>query len=181
MAQTSRESFEQLYRSEANSTRFYFLRRGVLLSDVDDLVAEVFAVVWQRWDSIPERKRKPWTYGIARNVLYAHQRARTDVPVEVVTLSENGPEASVPLIATEVARDVWTTLAQLSQVDQDLLLAVAWDGLSPREAATALGIKSSTVRVRLHRARQRFVAAYGNPAGPSIVDIRDSAKTGERV
>jgi RNA polymerase sigma-70 factor, ECF subfamily len=40
--------------------------------------------------------------------------------------------------------------------DRELLLLIAWDGLTPTQAATVLGIAPVTVRVRLHRARNRL-------------------------
>jgi RNA polymerase sigma-70 factor (ECF subfamily) len=50
-------------------------------------------------------------------------------------------------------------LARLNDVDRELLLLIAWDGLSPAEAATVLGIKPATARVRLSRARRRLTQA----------------------
>jgi RNA polymerase sigma-70 factor (ECF subfamily) len=50
-------------------------------------------------------------------------------------------------------------LARLSESDRELLLLIAWDGLSPAEAATVLAIKPATARVRLLRARRRLTQA----------------------
>ncbi|HTB49362.1 MAG TPA: RNA polymerase sigma factor [Solirubrobacteraceae bacterium] len=50
-------------------------------------------------------------------------------------------------------------LARLNDADRELLLLIAWDGLSPAEAATALDIKPATGRVRLLRARRRLTQA----------------------
>lgn len=48
-----------------------------------------------------------------------------------------------------------SALLALSDDERDVLLLVAWEELSPSEAAIALGIPSETARTRLHRARQR--------------------------
>jgi RNA polymerase sigma-70 factor (ECF subfamily) len=50
-------------------------------------------------------------------------------------------------------------LARLSESDRELLLLIAWDGLSPAQAATVLAIKPATARVRLSRARRRLTQA----------------------
>jgi RNA polymerase sigma-70 factor (ECF subfamily) len=50
-------------------------------------------------------------------------------------------------------------LARLSEADRELLLLIAWDGLSPAEAAAVLGVKPATARVRLLRARRRLTQA----------------------
>jgi RNA polymerase sigma-70 factor (ECF subfamily) len=49
-------------------------------------------------------------------------------------------------------------LGQLRSVDRDLILLVAWDGLSPSAACSVLGLRPVTARSRLHRARQRLAA-----------------------
>jgi RNA polymerase sigma-70 factor (ECF subfamily) len=50
--------------------------------------------------------------------------------------------------------------------ERDVLLLVAWEQLTPAEAAVALGVPQGTARSRLHRARAalRLVLA-GAPAG----------------
>ena len=50
-------------------------------------------------------------------------------------------------------------LARLNDADRELLLLIAWEALSPAEAATVLGIKPATARVRLLRARRRLTQA----------------------
>ncbi len=50
-------------------------------------------------------------------------------------------------------------LMRLNDADRELLLLIAWDALSPAEAATVLGIKPATARVRLLRARRRLTQA----------------------
>jgi predicted DNA-binding protein (UPF0251 family) len=58
----------------------------------------------------------------------------------------------------EDAHGVSTALAHLGERDRELLTLIAWDGLSPAEAAQALSVSQTTLRVRLHRARRRFTA-----------------------
>ena len=48
-----------------------------------------------------------------------------------------------------------TALNVLADSDRELLLLVAWEGLTPAEAAVALGISPVAARTRLHRARRR--------------------------
>jgi RNA polymerase sigma-70 factor (ECF subfamily) len=58
-------------------------------------------------------------------------------------------------------------LARLSESDRELLLLIAWDGLSPAEAATVLGVKPATARVRLLRARRRLTQALSRERSDS--------------
>jgi RNA polymerase sigma-70 factor (ECF subfamily) len=64
-------------------------------------------------------------------------------------------------------------LQALSTGDRDLLLLVEVDGLGRDEAAVALGVSRALVRVRLHRARRRFAAAFAaaEPAVPPLSPI----------
>ena len=41
----------------------------------------------------------------------------------------------------------------------------AWEGLSPKELAIALGMSQPAARVRLHRARRRLADALGRHRG----------------
>lgn len=45
-------------------------------------------------------------------------------------------------------------LSALPEQQREALLLVAWDGLTPDQAATVLGIRSGAFRVRAYRARQ---------------------------
>jgi predicted DNA-binding protein (UPF0251 family) len=64
-------------------------------------------------------------------------------------------------------------LASLSEEQREALLLVTWDGLSPDEAATVLGLKPATFRKRVSRARELLdrdeappVATNDRPALP---------------
>jgi RNA polymerase sigma-70 factor (ECF subfamily) len=47
----------------------------------------------------------------------------------------------------------------LSARDREILMLVAWDGLSVDEAATALGCSRGAAKVRFHRAKRRLARA----------------------
>jgi RNA polymerase sigma factor (sigma-70 family) len=59
-----------------------------------------------------------------------------------------------------------SALSVLSPAERDLLLLVAWEELSPREAAKALGISPVAARSRLHRARRRALQALQAGTSP---------------
>ena len=47
-------------------------------------------------------------------------------------------------------------LAQLAEIDREVLMLTFWEGLEPREAAVVLGVSPGVVRMRLSRARARI-------------------------
>jgi RNA polymerase sigma-70 factor (ECF subfamily) len=63
-------------------------------------------------------------------------------------------------------------LDTLSPADRELLCLLAWDGLTPAEAAEALDITPATFSVRVHRARRRYEAALAE-ADHALAPVED--------
>jgi len=61
-------------------------------------------------------------------------------------------------------------LASLSESDRELLLLLAWEGLSNEEAAGVLEIAPRALRVRLHRARRRLASALAQEGSGDATD-----------
>ena len=139
--------FDELYREHAGHVLAYCLRRGP--DTAEDALAETFAVAWRRRDAIPEEPL-PWLYGVARRVLANQRRsARRQGAVADRLAAEPRPEG-------REAEPVLAALAQLRPADRELLLLVAWEGLTHAQVAQALGTTTAACRVRLFRARRRL-------------------------
>ncbi len=99
---------------------------------------------------------RPWLYGIARNVLRAHWRAE-DHPAPDRALAEAAADPWDELVerldSTARVRALVSALRALPPGERDVLLLVAWEQLTPAQAATVLGVPPGTARSRLHRAR----------------------------
>ena len=152
--------FDALYREHAGAVTRYVRRRSEPQS-ADDVVADVFVVVWRRLDELPQDPL-PWLLGVARRVLANHRRgdARADALRRRIG-SEQRTRA-----ATETGEEggptaVWAALDSLSERDREALLLVAWEGLSTARAARVVGIGSNAFAARLYRARRRFARALG--------------------
>jgi len=132
-----------------------YVRRHVPADDVQDVVAETFLHAWRRWDAVP-RPPIAWLIGTARKVIGNSRRARRrrlalhDRLALLGSAARSGEDAGI--VATERMAAL-QALAALPDRQREALLLLAWDGLTPDEAATALGIKPGTFRVRAHRAR----------------------------
>jgi RNA polymerase sigma-70 factor (ECF subfamily) len=57
-------------------------------------------------------------------------------------------------VAASVA--IRAALGRLGDADRELLMLLAWDGLTTRQAAESLGWSIPKVSIRLHRARRRL-------------------------
>ena len=60
----------------------------------------------------------------------------------------------------------------LSEVDREVVLLVAWEGLTPVQAATVLGLTSNAFSVRLHRARRRLDELLNRPDPLTLTILR---------
>lgn len=156
------ERVTELFRRHADDIHAYATWR-VGRQDAPDVVGEVFLVAWRSLDRIRAGEERGWLFGVARNVVLARHRqsaASTALEERMVTLSagETGPDR----LADDVAlRDqVRRALDALGERDREVLVTATWFDLSPAEAARVLDVSRPTFAVRLHRARNRFRAAY---------------------
>ncbi len=167
------ESFEEVYRTCGTAVLGYALRRSDSREDALDAVAETFAIAWRRRADMPADAGdvRPWLFGIARRCLANARRGSDRAGRLGHRLAQSLPPDAVPdpaLLHERSAdgRRVRAALRELSEEDRELLTLVAWEGLTPAQAAAALGLPAGTARVRLHRARGRLRAALDVPASP---------------
>jgi RNA polymerase sigma factor (sigma-70 family) len=167
MDMEKRVRFELLYARHAPAVKAYVLRRSDA-SSADDVVAEVFVVCWRRFHELPP-DALPWLLGVARRVLSTQRRAER----RRAALEDRLAGAAVEPVEGTAAEDriLAAALARLSDADRELLLLIAWEGLSPAQAALVLTVKPATARVRLLRARRRLAHALAREeqaAGASV-------------
>jgi RNA polymerase sigma-70 factor (ECF subfamily) len=161
-----RVRFELLYGEHAPAVKAYILRRAHP-SVTDDLVAEVFMVCWRRLDELPAEPL-PWLLGVARRVLSTQRRGERRRVALHRRLAESGAAVGAVEGASGALR---RALERLSETDREVLLLIAWEELSPAQAAAVLDVTAATVRVRLHRARRRLARAL----------LREGGERGEEV
>ncbi len=164
---TSEERFDAMYAAHAGAVLSY-ARRRARATDAEDVLAEVFVVAWRRLDEVPDDARI-WLLGVARRVLANQRRGRTRQLAVQHRLAVGEP-GHAPAIDTRGASRVAQALDRLSESDRELLLLLAWEGLSNDEAAQVLRIRPRTLRVRLHRARRRFARALAEDTVTSSND-----------
>ena len=151
--------FEALWTAHHDSVLAYCRRRAPADMAADATTA-TFAVLWRRI-AVPPADPLPWLYAVARRELANRRRAQSRFGAFLGRLSndrsvagaEVATDASIQAMDRSSAR---TALGRLRPDDRELLMLIAWEGLSPTEAAASLGISIPTFSVRLHRARQRL-------------------------
>jgi len=164
-----RARFEALFGRYHAPVRAYVVRRsaGVV---VEDVVADTFLVAWRRLEDVPDLAL-PWLLGVARRVLADQRRAarRRRSLTERLLRESSPPGPWSPPVG--LSAELTDALRVLTEREREALLLVAWDGLSPRDAAVVAGCSSSAFRVRLYRARERVAARLGIDQGtPNITE-----------
>ncbi|WP_171170890.1 RNA polymerase sigma factor [Streptomyces sp. I05A-00742] len=170
LVRSTREAgaFEPLVERHSGALHGYFARRAP--GAADDLLSEAWLQAFTaRGTYDPERGTvRAWLFGVARNVLAAHwrgQERQSRVPHGDEVSSDPWHAVDRRLDAAAVAPLIRDTMAELPAVERELMLLVAWEQLSPTEAAAVMGVPAGTARSRLHRARTRLRTALA-PSDP---------------
>ncbi|GGX76332.1 RNA polymerase sigma factor [Streptomyces fructofermentans] len=163
LARAAREpaAFEPLVDRHSAALHGYLVRRAPTAAD--DLLSEVWLQAYANRHTYDSSRgpARGWLFGVARNVLARHWQAAAraaDGPQPPSDTQVGDPWQAVDrrLDAAAVGPELRNGLAGLPEVERELLLLVAWEQLTPTEAAAVVGIPAGTARSRLHRARARL-------------------------
>lgn len=167
----SREAyFTALYEDNYPAVRAYAWRRDP--DTADDVVAETFAIVWQRLERVPDPPL-PWLIGVAHNVRRNTERSESRRRQREMRSASNEDEGCFTK-AVETDSSLAEALARLSESDREILLLTAWERLDRGGLAAALHCSKTAAAVRLHRARRRLEAAL------STAEAKDSVVSAQR-
>jgi RNA polymerase sigma factor (sigma-70 family) len=150
--------FERLVHEVARPLRRYVVRRAPAHM-VDDVVADVLLVLWRRPDDVPSDDPLPWTYAVARGCLANSRRTAQRQLRLVDRISRLDPPRDQPETAEHA--DVHVALAALAELDREVVMLWAWEGLPPREIAVVTGLSANAVSIRLHKAKKKLAQALG--------------------
>jgi RNA polymerase sigma factor (sigma-70 family) len=150
------DAFVEVVRRHEVAVHGYPARRAGHQA-ADDLLAEV----WLRAFAARERydtrygDALPWLYGLARNVLREHWRTSSGEELAGLDGAVVDPWDAIDarLDSAGRAKAMASAVRALPAADREVLLLVAWEELTPAEAAEVLGVPQGTARSRLHRAR----------------------------
>lgn len=132
------------------------------LSSPDDILADTWAIAWQKRDQAPEEEAllPAWLYQIARHLLANHIR-RTQ------TLRKHSAALDPDLVSrfnaeSLVIRDeeIRRIFALLSNGEKEVLALTLWEGLEPRQIAHITSSTPNAVSLKLHKARKKISEFY---------------------
>ena len=128
-------------------------------SEAEDIAQDALLRAWRRRSTLREAdRRNQWLATIVRNEAFRqHARVRPD-PIGTIETHEGAEDAQV--LATVERADLHAALKVLSEKDRELLELRYSEDLTQSAIAARLGIPEGTVKVRLHRARNKLRRAY---------------------
>ncbi len=128
-------------------------------SEAEDIAQDALLRAWSRRSTLRDPgSRNYWLATIVRNEAFRqHARVRPD-PTSTIEFREGAEDEQV-LAAVELA-DLHAALELLSDRDRLLLQLKYEEDLTQAAIARRLGIPEGTVKVRLHRARNKLRLLY---------------------
>jgi RNA polymerase sigma factor (sigma-70 family) len=162
------DQFAVLFQRHAAAIGRYAARR-LGAEAAEDIVASTFLAAFSQRATydLTRQDARPWLYGIAGNMIRRHYRdevrmlralARTGLDPVAESFADLADDR---LTAAATSRAVAAAVAALTSEQRDVLLLVAWAGLTYDQVAQALEVPEGTVRSRLNRARARLRTALG--------------------
>jgi RNA polymerase sigma-70 factor (ECF subfamily) len=128
-------------------------------SEAEDIAQDALLRAWRRRSTLREAdRRNQWLATIVRNEAFRqHARVRPD-PTSAIETYEGVEDPQV--VATVERADLHAALKALNDKDRQLLELRYTEDLTQRAIARRLGIPEGTVKVRLHRARNKLRRAF---------------------
>jgi RNA polymerase sigma-70 factor (ECF subfamily) len=129
--------------------------------EAENLLAEVLAIAWKRFEDVPSDAEAAWLIGVARNRLMnmrskQARRAR-------LTSTIRPPSAAAPAEDEAMARTMLADAIQsLPEAEREAFTLSIWEGLSPRELGIAMGVTKNAAAIRLSRAKSLLLSRLVN-------------------
>ena len=159
---------DSVYRTHVHQVGRWVARLGGPGLDLEDTVHEVFAIACARLATFQGKSTiATWLFGIT-DMVVRHRRRKerwwrwlSGSADEMVGLvPAHGPDPLKAAEQNQTAASVYRVLDQLSEGDRRILILFDLEEMSADEVGEVLGIKPANARVRLHRARARFLRIY---------------------
>ena len=162
-------AFEALVRRYRRPLLAYCRRIGSAGTNPEDTLQQALLQAWSAIRTgVEVRDPRAWLYRIVHNVAISNHRRPALVPVEIRdTVGANGADFEAE--QRMAARDALAGLAALPDLQREVMVGTAVDGMSHEELASALGLSSGAVRGLIYRARATLrAAAAAITPGPLI-------------
>jgi RNA polymerase sigma factor (sigma-70 family) len=149
--------------------RRFLVSRGASLNDVDDLLQDTFAIVWQKQARIDDGKTRQYLVATARHVLLNHTRkcvfrsmtlaAKAQAIASILIPREALPKTQSALYSFKKNKqEIETILEKLPKKYSTTIRLVYLEELTHTEAARHLGVSRETLHRWKREALQKLRA-----------------------
>jgi RNA polymerase sigma-70 factor (ECF subfamily) len=174
--------FQEIY-DQFHPRILRYMKRMVGETEAEDLAQEVFAKVASSLASFRhESQLSTWIYRIATNSALDNLRSllkaptvglaetEEDIPNQSVWTGEEEPTPESQVYRNEMNDCIRGFVVKFPQNYRAVLLLGEFEGLKNEQVADILDLSLDTVKIRLHRARQRLKEELAANCGPEWVD-----------
>ncbi|UKA56934.1 RNA polymerase sigma factor [Arthrobacter sp. FW306-2-2C-D06B] len=179
------DAFGVLFDRHADAVFRYCLSRCGSWHDAEELVSITFLEAWRQRNRLrPERDTVlPWLLGVATNANRNRARAARRHADFLARLPHSDPRhgeheadhaesVALRLDAERAVRELLDTTAGLNDGERDVVILCLMNGIGQEEAAKTLGVRTGTVKSRLHRARAKLAKMNGAPEPVEQLDTK---------
>lgn len=156
------ERFPTVYAQWYPSLRNYLFRRTSCWETAEDLTQESFTKAWRAWTQYEDRgiPIQGWLYRIAKRTLIDYQRSPRNQPGIALPFLTDPPS---PVEDEEAIVDRLDRAAQVRRLPAQQQRILGWvaQGYTEAEQAAVVGVSTTTIKARLHRARESLTDRPG--------------------
>ncbi|MGB2717984.1 MAG: RNA polymerase sigma factor [Vicinamibacterales bacterium] len=174
--------FDRVYELYRPRLFAFLLRLSRRRTVAEDLLDETWLRLVTHARSLrADTRLAAWLFTVARNLYWTYRRSsllEEAAAVELLTLwpaRENWPSPFDLASMGELGRRVERAVATLPPLYREALLLVAYEGLTPTEAAAVCRVTPETLRQRLARARAALAERLDLP--PRQIALKRSNRT----
>ncbi len=169
------DAFRAVFDDHAPYASRFLRRLGVASSEMDDVLQEVFLVVYRRYSEVESSGLRPWIHGICARKASEHRRAARRKRESPATSDEDADAMDTSAAGRDPERRASESqeLARLDRVletlpDDERAVFVLYEveELTLKEISEATSSPLSSVHARLERARDRVTRAFSRQAAP---------------
>jgi RNA polymerase sigma-70 factor (ECF subfamily) len=143
------------------------------MEDVEDVAQEVFVRMYYSLDQLRSAEVfEPWLYTLTKNAAYDYLRKQkrrqefrmSDLSEQQVTMADavaGGKAEQDDQYHKKIRESVDALLGAVSEADRILLMMKEVEGLSLKDLEKIYKVNENALKVRLFRARQRVLKAFG--------------------
>jgi RNA polymerase sigma-70 factor (ECF subfamily) len=152
-------SFQKLYDFYAKDVYRFAVWLSGSPQEAEDITSETFISAWARHKSIRTKTLKAYLLTIARNIHLAQRRKdKKHIPLQDI-YPDPAPEPGHRIESHLKLLEIQAVLQMIPEIDRTAFILRVQSELPYEEIARALELSLAAAKVKVHRVRQKLLAA----------------------